>query len=153
MNTSLNNILNLYLPIEGFQTINLTLTDYHGNTAHGSLEGGWYRPIILQPSALSNDGVDLKFFLLVLRGININNILNNGNYFYSAQFDLPIPFVNTNNYRVFWNSGGSGDLLNTVQASYYVINNVPINYWSLGVKAATNNNISNDSVCFIIMYI
>jgi ACT domain-containing protein len=46
MNTSLNNILNLYLPIEGFQTINLTLTDYHGNTVIGSLEGGWYRPII-----------------------------------------------------------------------------------------------------------
>jgi hypothetical protein len=91
----------------GFQIINLTLTDYHGNTAHGSLEGGWYRPIILQPSALTNDGVDLKFLLLVLCNINIGDIPQNNAYFYSDPIPLPVPFVNNNNYRVFWNSGGT----------------------------------------------
>jgi hypothetical protein len=106
----------------------------------------------LQPSSISNDGVDLKYLLLMLRGINISNISYNGNFFYNDPIPLPIPFVNNNNFRVFWNSEGIGDLLNTVQASYYV-SNVSINYWSLGAKAVTNNNVVNDSACFILMYI
>jgi hypothetical protein len=147
-----NNIVNQYKLIEGFQFNVINFTDYHGNTATGNLHGAWYRPITLQPSSISNDGVDLKYLLLVIRGINISNIPNNGSFFYSDPMFLPVPFVNNNNFRVFWNSGVTGDLMNTVQASYYVTN-IPINSWSLGVKAATNNNISNDSACFIIMYI
>jgi hypothetical protein len=82
--------------------------------------------------------------------MNTNNIPNNGNYFYSDPLPLSIPFVKHNNYRVFWDS--TGDLMNTLQANY-LISNIPINYWSLAAKVATNNNVSNDSACFIIMYI
>jgi hypothetical protein len=152
ISTNINNILNQYTPIDAFQYNSINFTDYHGNSSSGSLHGVWYRPITLQPSSNNNDGVDLKYLLLVIRGISISKIPNNGNFFYSDPLPLPIPFVNNNNFRVFWNSGGTGDLMNTIQSSYYV-NNVPINYWSLGVRAATNQHVSNDSVCFIIMYI
>jgi hypothetical protein len=102
MNTNISNILNLYQPNSSFTVSNVNFTDYHGNNGTGSLHGGWYQPIILQPSNITNDGVDLKFLLLVIRGINITNIAVNGNYFYSDPFPLPIPFVNNNNLHVFW---------------------------------------------------
>jgi hypothetical protein len=75
----------------------------------------------------------------VVRGININ-IPENDIFFYSDPIPLPVPFVNNNNFRVFWNNGGNDDLMNTIQASYYVTN-IPINYWSLGIRVATNNNV------------
>jgi hypothetical protein len=70
---------------------------------------------------------------MVIHGINISNIANNGNYFYSDPYPLPIPFVNNNNLRVYWSSGGTGGLMTIIQADYIVLN-VPINFYTLGVK-------------------
>jgi hypothetical protein len=150
INTNINNIVNQYKPIEGFQFNIINFTDYHGNSATGNFHDAWYRPIMLQSSDISNDGVDLKYLLLMIRGINISPIPNNGNFFYSDLMSLPVLFVNNNNFRVYWNSEGTGNLMNTVQASYYIVN-IPINSWSLGVKAATNQNVVNDRACFILM--
>jgi hypothetical protein len=90
--------------------------------------------------------------LLVLRGINISPIDFNGRFYYSEPKSLPIPFVNNNDFRVFWDSAATGDEMRTRQ-TYYDIINIPINNWSLGVRAATNQIVVNDSACFIIMYI
>jgi hypothetical protein len=88
----------------------------------------------------------------VIRGINITNIAVNGNYFYSDPFPLPIPFVNNNNLHVFWQSAGIGETMVTSQADYIVIN-VPVNFWSLAAKPKANTTITDDSACFILMYI
>jgi hypothetical protein len=63
-----------------------------------------------------------------------------------------MPFINNNDFRVFWDSVASGDEMKTRQADYD-ITNVPISNWSLGVRAVTDQNVVNDSACFIIMYI
>jgi hypothetical protein len=53
---------------------------------------------------------------------------------------------------VFWDSASSDDEMKTRQADYDIIN-IPINNWSLGVKATTDQNVVKDSACFIILYI
>jgi chaperonin cofactor prefoldin len=82
MSTSINDIVNLYKPIAWFDFRNVNFTDFSGNTANGNFSGAWYRPIKLLEGG-NNNGVDLKFMLLVLRGITINNIPNNGRFFFS----------------------------------------------------------------------
>jgi hypothetical protein len=150
MKVNLTSLVSLYQPINTFLFNNLTFTDGAGNTASGEFHGVWYQPIKLLPDSTSNDGVDLKFLLLVLRGINIPKIPQNGNYFYSNPLPLPLPFVNNNTLRVFWQSAGSGDLMSTIQANY-LVENIQINNWALLVQPVTNNGIN--SACFIVMYI
>jgi hypothetical protein len=60
MSTSINDIVNQYKPIMGFKDFNVNFTDFFGNTAVGSFSGGWYRPIKLLNSDITNVGVDLK---------------------------------------------------------------------------------------------
>jgi uncharacterized protein YukE len=151
LSTSVNDIVNLYKPIARFNFHNVNFTDYTVNSATGDFSGAWYRPIKLLEGG-NNDGVDLKVMVLVLRNITINNIPNNGRFFFSDQLHLPISLVNNNNFRVFWDSAATGDEMKTRQADYDIIN-VPINCWSLDVKANTDQNVANDSACFIIMYI
>jgi hypothetical protein len=152
INNSINIIVTLYQPIANFSVGNPYFIDGGGNVATGSFHGAWYRPIILQPSDISNDGVDLKFILMVIREININNLKLNGNYFFSDPLPLPIPFVNNNNYDVFWSSVGHGQLMTTRQADY-VLEHTPGNFWTIAVRPITSTTISNDSACFILMYI
>jgi hypothetical protein len=135
--TSIDNILNQYKPIMGFTYNNVTFTDGSGNTATGNFHGGWYRPIKLLESDITNDGVDLKFLLLVLRGININS-MTAGVYYNSEPKDLPIPFVNNNDFRVFWSGAVSNHEISTRQATY-VLYNVPINSWALTVLFHSGN--------------
>jgi hypothetical protein len=104
LQSSIDNILNQYTPIEGFQFNVINFTDGGGNNLIGSLHGAWYRPITLRPSNISNDGVGLKYLLLVVRGITAN-IPENDNFFFSDPISLPVSFVNNNNFRVYWNSG------------------------------------------------
>jgi chaperonin cofactor prefoldin len=151
MSTSINNIVNQYKPIMGFTYNNVTFTDGSGNTATGNFHGGWYQPIKLLSSNISNDGVDLKYLLLVLRGININSITA-GRYYNSEPISLPVPFVNNNNYRVFWCSAVSNHVMSTRAASY-VLYNVPINSWALSVLLHSGNSLVDDSAFFIVGYI
>jgi hypothetical protein len=145
--TDVNNILDLYKPIAWFDFHNVNFTDFSGNTATGNFSGAWYRPIKLLEGG-NNNGLDLKFLLLVLRNITINNIPNNGRFFFSDQLPLSKSFV----IRVFWDSASTDGEMKTRQADYDIIN-IPINNWSLGVKAVTDQIVANDSACFIIMYI
>jgi hypothetical protein len=150
---NLTSLVNLYEPIYSFYASNLTFTDNHGNTAPGEMHGFWYRPIKLLPDTnFSPGGEDLKFMLLVLRGINIPNIPQNGNFFFSNILPLPVPFVNNNTFRVFWQSASAGGsaVMTTAQAQYI---DAQINNWILAVLPFSNNGISNDSACFIVMYI
>jgi hypothetical protein len=128
----------------------VNFTDYHGNFATGNFSGAWYLPIKLLSSNINNAGVDLKYVLLVLRQININPIPNNRYFFFSDPLSLPVPFVNNNDYRVFWDSASTNGEMKTRQADYDIIN-IPINSWSLGVKTATDQNVVNDSAYFIVM--
>jgi hypothetical protein len=98
--TSINDIINLYKPIAAFTFNNVQFTDFFGNFGTGSFHGAWYRPIKLLSSPVSDDGVDLKFMLLVIREVYAN-LQNNGRYFWSDQLNVPIPFVNNNDFRVF----------------------------------------------------
>jgi hypothetical protein len=66
LSTSINDIVNQYKPIMGFTYFNVNFTDFFGNTAVGSFTGGWYRPIKLLNSDITNAGVDLFFLLLVI---------------------------------------------------------------------------------------
>jgi hypothetical protein len=151
LSTSINNITNLYQPIAWFDTPNVRFTDISGDTATGSISGAWYQPIILSQGG-NNDGVDLKFLILVLRNINISQLGVNVNYT-SDPIPLPIPFVNNNNYGVFWSSSvyNHSRSMITGQAEYSV-NHVPINFWNLNV-VANGTSIASDSACFIVMYI
>jgi hypothetical protein len=160
MYVNLTSLINLYEPIYSFYANNLTFTDGTGNSSPGELYGFWYRPMIFFPDkTFTPGGEDLKYLILVLLGINIPNITNNGDYWISNIFPLPVNFVNNNTYRVFWQSSstdGTGSKMttsmNTAQA-YYVIYNSQINNWVMEVKYITNNGINNDSACFIVMYI
>jgi hypothetical protein len=101
LSISINDIVNQYKPIMGFVYNNVNFTDFFGNNATGSFSGGWYRPIKLLESDITNAGVDLKYLLLIVRQISISPIPNNGRFFYSEPKSLPIPFVNNNDFRVF----------------------------------------------------
>jgi hypothetical protein len=149
--TSIDDILNQYKPIMGFTMNVINFTDGSGNTATGNFHGAWYRPIKLLPNIISNDGVDLKFLLLVLRDINISSMIN-GRYYNSDPMDLPVPFVNNNNFRVFWTSTVNGHEMITRQA-HYTLYNVPINSWTLSVLLHQGTSLVNDSAFFIVGYI
>jgi outer membrane murein-binding lipoprotein Lpp len=105
MSTSINNIVNLYQPIAWFNTPNVRFTDLAGDTATGNVDGDWYQPIILSQGG-NNDGVDLKFLILVLRAISISPLNPKTNY-NSDPIPLPIPFLNNNTYGVFWSSSST----------------------------------------------
>jgi hypothetical protein len=154
MYNNLTSLINLYEPIYTDYLNNLTFTDYQGHTAPREMTAFWYRPIKLFPDPNFSGGEDLKFLLLVIRGINIPNIPQNGNYFFSNILPLPIPLVNNNTFRVFWQSAGDAgsDMMNTAQATY-IVNHAQINYWILAVLPNSNNGVNNDSACFIVMYI
>jgi hypothetical protein len=134
MYVNLTSLVNLYEPIYSFYANNLTFTDYQGHTAPGEMTAFWYRSIKLLPDPNFSGGEDLKFLLLVIRGINIPNIPQNGNYFFSNILPLPLPFVNNNTFRVFWQSASDGGsaVMTTAQAQY-IVNNAQINYWILAV--------------------
>jgi hypothetical protein len=129
MSTTINDIVNQYKPIMGFTYFNVTFIDSQGNTATGSFNGAWYRPIKLLSSDISDAGVDLKYVLLILHEINISPIPNNGRFFFSDAKSLPISFVNNNDLRKFWDSGSTNGEIKTRQADYDIIN-IPINNWS-----------------------
>jgi uncharacterized protein YoxC len=151
---NLTALVSQYQPIYSFYANNLTFTDFHGHTAPGEMHEFWYRPIKLLPDTTFSGGEDLKFLLLELRQINIPNIPQNGNFFFSNILPLPILFVNNNTFRVFWQSASDGGstVMTTAQA-YYIVNNAQINNWILAVLPTSNNGVNNDSACFIIMYI
>jgi hypothetical protein len=96
---------------------------------------------------ISDDGVDLKFLILVIREIYAN-LQQNGNFFFSDPISLTIPFVNNNDFRVWWVS----QFLDTKQAEYG-LNNIPINSYTLAVRPVLGDNVTNDSTCFIVQYI
>jgi hypothetical protein len=160
MYVNLTSLINLYEPIYTAYSNNLTFTDGTGNSSTGSMTAFWYRPMIFFPDRqFTPGGEDLKFLILVIRGINIPNITNNGDYWMSNILPLPVNFVNNNTFRVFWQSSspnGSGNAtvttMSTIQANYIVYYS-QINNWILGVKCNTNNGINNDSACFMVMYI
>jgi hypothetical protein len=159
MYNNLTSLINLYEPIYTEYSNNLTFTDGSGNSSPGSMTSFWYRPMIFFPDKqFTPGGEDLKFLILVIRGINIPNITNNGDYWISNILPLPVNFVNNNTYRVFWQSSSpSGPInamtttMNTLQANYIVYNS-QINNWVMEVKCNTNNGINNDSACFMVMY-
>jgi hypothetical protein len=78
--------------------------------------------------------------------------MSDGRYYNSDPMDLPVPFVNGNNFRVFWSSAVSGHEMITRQANY-VLYNVPINSWALSVLLHQGTSIVNDSAFFIVCYI
>jgi archaellum component FlaC len=150
MSSSINNIVNLYEPIAWFNTPNVRFTDLAGDTATGSIDGAWYQPIKLLPGQ-NNDGVDLKFLILVLRAINISPLQTNVNY-NSDPIPLPIPFVNNNTYGVFWSSSTTGAREMITAQAKYALYNVPISFWALNV-VPVGTSINNDSAFFIVGYI
>jgi uncharacterized phage infection (PIP) family protein YhgE len=99
---NITNLTNLYQPIAWFDTPNVRFTDLAGDTVMGNVSGAWHQPIKLLQGG-NNDGVDLKFLILVLRAISISPLNPHVNY-NSDPIPLPIPFVNNNNYGVFWSS-------------------------------------------------
>jgi chaperonin cofactor prefoldin len=148
--SSINNILDLYKPISWFTYNNVRFTDSSGNTAYGSFHGAWYRPIKYL-DVYSNEGVDLKFLMLVIREINISP-LTAGVPYNSDPLVLPIGFVNNNDYRVFWSNTVTNHYMNTRQAEYFLYN-VPINTWALNVLLHQGSSINSDSTWFMIGYI
>jgi hypothetical protein len=138
LSNSINEIVDQYKPIAGFSYNNVQFTDFTGNYGTGSFHGAWYRPIKLQSSPVSDDGVDLKFMLLVIRAINANLVMN-GNWFSSDQMTLPIEFVNNNDFRVFYASE-----IHTRQADYMISQN-PINLYRLSIRPVESDNVVNDS--------
>jgi uncharacterized protein YoxC len=150
MQGNINNILDLYKPINWFTFNSVRFTDASGNTANGSFHGAWYRPIKYL-DVYSNEGVDLKFLMLVLRGINIGP-LTAGVPYNSDPMPLPIGFVNNNDFRVFWSNTAGNHFMNTRQAEY-LLYNVPINTFALNVTLHQGTSINNDSAWFMIGYI
>jgi hypothetical protein len=149
--TSINNILDQYKPIMGFTQALMNFTDQSGNTTTGNFHGAWYRPIKLLPSNISDDGVDLKFTFLVMRAINIGP-MSNGVWYFSDNMNLPLPFVNNNDFRVYWTSSVNNHYMHTRQA-YYELIHVPVNGWKLAVQLKSGSSIDNDSAWFIFGYI
>jgi hypothetical protein len=94
--------------------------------------------------------VDLKILVLVLRGINISPL--NQVPYNSDPMPLVVPFINNNDYRVFWCSSATNHEMITRQAHYFLYN-VPINAWALNVLVHQGNSIQNDSAFFIMGYI
>jgi hypothetical protein len=151
LSTSINNLTNLYQPVAWFDTPNVRFTDLAGDTVTGNVIGAWYRPIVLSQGG-NNDGVDLKYILLVLRAITIGSMNTNVNY-NSDPMPMPIPFVGNNTFNVFWSSSvyNVNRSMVTAQAEYSVYS-VPPGQWALNVLPA-GSSINNDSACFILMYI
>jgi uncharacterized protein YoxC len=149
--TSINNILDQYKPIMGFTQALMNFTDQSGNTTTGNFHGAWYRPIKLLPSNISDDGVDLKFTFLVMRAINIGP-MSSGVWYFSDNMNLPLPFVNNNDFRVYWTSSVNNHYMHTRQA-YYELIQVPVNGWKLAVQLKSGSSIVNDSAWFIFGYI
>jgi hypothetical protein len=150
MQGNINNILDLYKPISWFTYNSVRFTDGSGNTAYGSFHGAWYRPIKYL-DVYSNEGVDLKFLMLVIREMNISP-LTAGVPYNSDPMVLPIGFVNNNDYRVFWSNTVSNHLMNTKQAEYFLYH-VPINTFALNVTLHQGTSINSDSAWFMIGYI
>jgi hypothetical protein len=150
LSTSINNVVNLYQPVAWFDTPNVRFTDISGDTATGSISGAWYQPIVLS-SGGNNDGVDLKYMLLVLRAISISPLNTRVNY-NSDPMPLPIPFVNTNTFNVFWSSSSTGTRQMITNQAEYAVYAIPPGLWSLNVVPA-GTSINNDSACFILMYL
>jgi hypothetical protein len=150
MQTNINNILDLYKPISWFTYNSVRFTDGSGNTAYGSFHGAWYRPIKYL-DVYSNEGVDLKFLMLVIREMNMSP-LTAGVPYNSDPMVLPIGFVNNNDYRVFWSNTVSNHYMNTRQAQYFLYH-VPINTWALNVTLHQGSSINSDSAWFMIGYI
>jgi uncharacterized coiled-coil protein SlyX len=150
MQTNINSILDLYKPISWFTYNQVRFTDSSGNTAYGSFHGAWYRPIKFL-DVYSNEGVDLKFLMLVIREINISP-LTAGVPYNSDPLVLPIGFVNNNDYRVFWSNTVTNHFMNTKQAEYFLYN-VPINTWALNVLLHQGSSVNSDSAWFMIGYI
>jgi hypothetical protein len=148
MSSSINDIVDLYKPYQWFDFPNVPFTDGSGNAATGRFRGAWYRPIKFLPGG-SNDGVDLKIFILVLRAIYISPLAN-GVPYNSDSLPLPISFVNNNKFGVFWSNTVTNHLMKTRQADYFLYN-VPIHSWALNVHVGTS--IDNDSAWFLIGYI
>jgi hypothetical protein len=148
--SSINDIVNQYKPIMGFTFNLIHFTDGSGNTANGSMYGAWYRPIKLVANDLSNAGVDLKYLLLAIRGINISP-MTSGVFYFSDPMILPIPPVNNNNKRVFWSSAVPGHEMNTREAQYY-INLYGDSNWNLVAMNRAGPGIDNDSAWFIVGY-
>jgi hypothetical protein len=142
MQTNINNILDLYKPISWFTYNSVRFTDGSGNTAYGSFHGAWYRPIKYL-DVYSNEGVDLKFLMLVIREMNISP-LTAGVPYNSDPMVLPIGFVNNNDYRVFWSNTVSNHYMNTKQAEYFLYH-VPINTFALNVTLHQGSSINSDS--------
>jgi hypothetical protein len=150
LSTSVNNITNLYQPFAWFDTPNVRFTDLAGDTVYGNVSGAWYRPIVLSQGG-NNDGVDLKYILLVLRAIAISSLNTRVNY-NSDPMPLPIPFVNNNTFNVFWSSSSTGTRQMITNQAEYAVYAVPPGQWSLNVVPA-GTTINNDSACFILTYI